>query len=84
MRYTAYFRGAGYFSAKGWGTTNPNHGTRLMGGAEWEPPRYNSKLGYNSKFSYLESVWAGVMLWGCFHYNSTKKGGANENYNSSF
>ena len=29
---------------------NPNHGTRLMGGVEWEPPRYNSKLGYNSIF----------------------------------
>ena len=28
--------------------------------------------GYNSKFSYLESVWAGVMLWGCFHYNSSR------------
>ena len=27
---------------------------------------------YNSKFSYLESVWAGVMLWGCSHYNSSQ------------
>ena len=28
--------------------------------------------GYNSKFSYLESVWAGVILWGCSHYNSSR------------
>ena len=54
MRYTAYFRGAGYFSAKGWEREAPrynsNYSTRLMGGVEWEPPRYNSKLGYNSSF----------------------------------
>lgn len=30
---------------------NSNYSTRLMGGMEWEPPRYNSKLGYNSIFS---------------------------------
>ena len=30
---------------------NSNYSTRLMGGVEWEPPRYNSKLGYNSIFS---------------------------------
>ena len=29
---------------------NSNYSTRLMGGVEWEPPRYNSKLGYNSSF----------------------------------
>lgn len=23
---------------------NSNHGTRLMGGVEWEPPRYNSSF----------------------------------------
>ena len=32
----------------------------------------NSLGGYNSIFSYLESVWAGVILWGCFPYNSSR------------
>ena len=49
--------------------------------------RWPLARGYNSKFSYLESVWARVMLWGCSPYNSVRDyPGYNSKlgYNSSF